>query len=387
MTFEGKNAMLPIQQYSAAVSMIEGGIHMADNKEAQLQHSIIGVQRNEQADFVRTTHPDAQWFLKGGNLGLFIHWGISTVSGEGDLSWGMIDRTPWDEQSGGNYTIKPAEYWGLAEKFNPQNFHPEEFLQKAADAGFTYAVFTTRHHDGYALWPSEYGDFSTKQYMGGRDLVREYIEACRKCGLKVGLYYSPPDWYVHRHYLSYNFASFGRPDSGAPLLDMNFNVIDKLPEEPPELEDQYIAYVNGQVRELLHNYGKIDLLWFDGTTSDLSKTITIEEIRQAQPGIVVNDRLYHVGDYNSQFECRLPEEKPEGPWEHCHIWPEHCGWAYCNRTTGYRPAKWVYDSFRLVKEWGGNMLINVGPKADGSLPQEYYVEIEKLATLLNSQDE
>ena len=86
---------------------------MADNKEAQLQHSIIGVQRDEQADFVRTEHPDAQWFLKGGNLGLFIHWGISTVSGEGDLSWGMIDRTPWDEQSGGNYTskkIQPAEF-------------------------------------------------------------------------------------------------------------------------------------------------------------------------------------------------------------------------------------------------------------------------------------
>lgn len=80
--------MLPIQQYSTAVSMIEGGIHMADNKEAQLQHSIIGVQRNEQADFVRTTHPDAQWFLKGGNLGLFIHWGISTVSGEGDYPGG-----------------------------------------------------------------------------------------------------------------------------------------------------------------------------------------------------------------------------------------------------------------------------------------------------------
>lgn len=99
--------MIPAQQQSAAILMIEGGIHMADNKEAQLQHSIIGVQRDEQADFVRTEHPDAQWFLKGGNLGLFIHWGISTVSGEGDLSWGMFDRTPWDEQSGGNYTIKP----------------------------------------------------------------------------------------------------------------------------------------------------------------------------------------------------------------------------------------------------------------------------------------
>ena len=355
---------------------------MAEKTEAQRQHEIIGYHKENSPAFQQTTHPDAQWFLRGGNLGLFMHWGISTVSGEGDLSWGMINHTPWDEAEGNNYSITPREYWSLAEKFNPQNFHPEEIMKLISEAGFTYAVLTTRHHDGYALWPSNYGNFSTKQYMGGRDLVREYIDACRKYNIKVGLYYSPPDWYVHKDYLSYNYASCGNKNSGAPLMDMDFNIVDSIPDEPADLNDKYIEYVNNQVRELLHNYGKIDLLWFDGTVSDLSKAITIDEIRKAQPGIVVNDRLYHVGDYNSQFECRMPEEKPDGVFEHCHIWPEKCGWAYCNRTTGYRPAKWVYDSYRQVKEWGGNMLINVGPKADGSLPAEFYTELANLKKLL-----
>lgn len=358
---------------------------MADNKEAQLQHEMIGAVRDDSKAFARTEHPEAQWFLQGGNMGLFIHWGISTVSGEGDLSWGMMDNKPWDGE--GNYRITPREYWGLAPRFSPKRFHPEEFLQRAKDAGFTYAVFTARHHDGYAMWPSECGEFSTRQYMGGRDLVGEYVEACRKCGLKVGLYYSPPDWYMHRDYMNYNFAYRSNPNSGAPMEDMDLKPTASLPEEPPELEETYMAYVNGQVRELITRYGRIDLLWFDGTVKDLSKVISPEEIRRVQPWIVINDRLYRTGDFDTHFECRLPEQPPQGPWEHCHIWAEHCGWAYCNRMTGYRPAKWVYDSYVQVRQWGGNMMINVGPKADGSLPAEYYEEIGKLTRLMRGEAE
>jgi alpha-L-fucosidase len=357
---------------------------MEKAQQAKQQHEVIGIKKAEERNhFVRNPHPDAQWFFESGNLGLFIHYGISTVSGEGDLSWGMIDRTPWDEAVGGNFTITPRKYWDLARKFNPTHFQPLDWMKAIAEAGFTYAVFTTRHHDGFAMWPSDYGALNTKNYMGGRDLVGEYVEACRKYGIKVGLYYSPPDWYVHRYYMSFLYGSGKMP--GREHSGLDHEPIGELPPVPPALEADYIEYCNNQVRELFTRYGKIDLLWFDGSVSDLSKAITIDEIRSYQPGIVVNDRLHGIGDYCSQYECRLPDERPkEEIWEHCHIWPENCGWAHMNRSSGYRSAKWVFDSYQTVKNWGGNMLINVGPRADGTLPEVFYTRIKELKELLDA---
>ncbi len=179
-------------------------------KTAKKQHKLIELKKtdNESAGFQRTTHPDAQWFENAG-LGLFIHWGISSNSpkGNSEISWAMIRNLPWDPKNTG--TLTPTEYFKLAEQFDPQNYDPDKWLAAAAKAGFRYAVMTTKHHDGYALWPSEYGEYSTRQYLDGRDLVRPYVEACRKNGLKVGLYYSPPDWYFRRHYMSFNYNSDG----------------------------------------------------------------------------------------------------------------------------------------------------------------------------------
>ncbi len=338
----------------------------------------------EQRCLPRNPHPDADWYFQGGNLGLFVHYGLSTVSGEGDLSWGMMDRTPWDEASGGNYTITPRAYWDLARRFNPLNFHPEDWLQAAADAGLRYAVFTTRHHDGFAMWPSDYGCLNTKCHMHGRDLVGEYITGCRKAGLKVGLYYSPPDWYVHRYYMSFLYGSGRLP--GRDNRGLDHQPIGDLPVVPQTLENDYIDYCSNQVRELLTRYGRIDLLWFDGTVPDVSRVITLDEIRQLQPAIVVNDRLHGAGDFCSQYECRLPDERPQDLyWEHCHIWEENSGWAHMNHSTGYKPAAWVYESYQKVRQWDGNMLINIGPQADGSLPAIYYERIRELGALMGTK--
>jgi len=140
-------------------------------------------------------HPQAQWFPDAG-LGLFMHWGIHSVEAL-QPSWSMIKDYPfahYPEDDDPNKYIG-FNYYHLAEKFNPESYNPDKWFKAAADAGFKYAVLTTKHHDGYALWPSKYGNMSTRTYMNGRDLIKEYVEACRKNGLKVGFYFSQRDWH------------------------------------------------------------------------------------------------------------------------------------------------------------------------------------------------
>ena len=159
---------------------------MSQNKTVAEQHSIIGNTNSSISAFERNTHPGAKWFFEPVNLGLFIHFGISAVHGDLDISWGMMDEPI--RRAKGNGILTPREYWELAKDFDPTDYDPEKWLSAAKEAGFTYAVLTTKHHDGFCLWPSDAGDFSTKNYMGGRDLVKEYADACRKLGLKVGFY-------------------------------------------------------------------------------------------------------------------------------------------------------------------------------------------------------
>ncbi|MFA6109864.1 MAG: alpha-L-fucosidase, partial [Candidatus Latescibacterota bacterium] len=140
---------------------------------AVLQHEAIG-QAGKTRPFRRTEHPDAQWF-DGAGLGLFVHWGISTVDRGIDLSWGMMADKPW-----GGGTITPERYFDLADRFSPDRYDPDRWLAAARAAGFAYAVLTARHHDGFALLPSAYGRFGVRQHLDGLDLVRPFVEACRR---------------------------------------------------------------------------------------------------------------------------------------------------------------------------------------------------------------
>jgi alpha-L-fucosidase len=145
-------------------------------------HQIILTPLKEELVFPNP-HPEAQWFPDA-SLGLFMHWGIHSVTGA-QPSWDMIAHYPY-----GGRVSPPDKYYAMADQFNPQKYDPDKWMKAAKEAGFTYAVLTTRHHDGYALWPSKYG-IGTKQYMNGRDLLKPYVDACRANGLKVGFYFSP----------------------------------------------------------------------------------------------------------------------------------------------------------------------------------------------------
>ncbi len=318
----------------------------------------------------------ARWFPDA-SLGLFMHWGIHSVIGA-QPSWAMINHYRYN----GGY--KPKElYYSQALEFNPE-FNADKYLQAAKEAGFNYAVLTTRHHDGYCLWPSKYG-IGTKQFMGGRDLVKEYVEACRRAGLRVGFYYSPRDWLYPGTYDERHFDADTR------------GLMEEI-KDPAVREKEYakmLGYVMAQIEELLTRYGKIDILWLDGMwmmgVTDHHNDQIYAWIRSLQPDIVINDRWSNivnpdnpdgtsvrVGDFTTPFECQKPTYTPSEWWEHCHIWT--CGgggWGY-DRTGTFRPMSWFFDEYVASRSQGGNFLPNAGPDGNGDMHPNFYRQIDSL---------
>lgn len=326
-------------------------------------------------DIQPNRHSDALWFDQAA-FGLFIHWGISAVSGEYDLSWGMLKREPGaiDERrrNDGMFSVvhdtTPAKYWDAARYFDVSNYDPVKWLIAAGQAGLEYAVFTTRHHDGFALWPSDYGDFNTKNYLDGRDLVGEYVEACRTCGLKVGFYYSPPDWYMEREWMNYSLEADKFRDIHHQLTE---------PQVIPRAEKiRHREYVRNQVEELLTRYGKIDLLWFDCVYG--SDAIPVTRLRELQPGIVINNRGRSGGDFLSNDEGRFPQQRHSQPWDYCDVMNANGWWGYL-RYEAYRPVGWVLEMLAKTRAWGGKFLINVAPDSQGELPAVYYKRMQELS--------
>lgn len=324
-----------------------------NDSAADAQHIILGQVSAQVGVSVpgQNTHPDAQWFPSAG-LGLFIHFGLAAEHGGIDLSWGMYANKSWEDGE-----IPPADYWALADNWNPVKFDADQLVKTVAEAGFKYIVFTAKHHDGYTLWPSQYGTFGVKQKMNGRDMVREITEACHTYGLKTGLYYSPPDWYYDAPYINWDY-------SGKSILNIYHKPVQSLPPKPKAHEQKRREFVANQVRELLTMYGRIDLLWFDGGHGE----ITNEEVRRLQPGIVINRRNGEPGDYGDS-EGTLPSRRFEGWFETCDpCWPSRW-WSY-STSDRMDTAADVIEKLVILRAWGGNYLANVGPCADGSIPEE-----------------
>ncbi len=342
------------------VSCLSGGnfdSHLMSESAVADQHAVIGIPSasvERPKNFVSNPHSGAAWFREG-NFGAFIHWGISSVRAEVDLSWGMVAGTAYDLGT----KITPREYFQQAESFRPDAYDPVAWLEAAAEAGVGHAVLTTKHHDGFALWPSAFGDFNTKHFLHGRDLVREFVDACAQTGVRPGLYYSPPDWYYNRHRMSFRRASDGSAQN--PHLGLDHEAI-TLPPFDEAWERDFHAYLRGQIEELLTNYGPINLLFFDGRP----EVISLERIRELQPSILVNERMHGYGDFVTP-ECQIPARAPAQPWEVVDTWDMAGRWGYAQPFIN-RPAAWVAERLSHVCAMGGNYMINLAPKADGTLP-------------------
>lgn len=336
---------------------------------AKAQHQLLNMSADTLAGIKRfNPDPLASWFPKAG-LGLFIHWGAIATYGGGDISWCMLANKSWPDDG----TVTPNFYYSLMDKWNPQKFNADELVKQAKNAGFEYAVMVTKHHDGYTLWPSKYGDLGTQTKLNGKDFVKPFIEACRKYGLKVGLYYSPPDWWFDRKYRSWSYKGV--------LTDMDHKPIASLAQKPADHDQKRKELVVNQVRELLTNYGKIDLLWFDGGAAEISN----DEVRKLQPGIVLNRRNKGTGDYGDT-EGKLSEKRFKGWFEtNDPVWPNRW-WSYSTNDT-YEDASKVITNLIKLRAWGGNYLANLAPDGDGAIPKPALTAMHEMSVWMKHSKE
>jgi len=310
-----------------------------------------------------------EWF-KNARFGMFIHWGLYAIPARGEWIRGQQPFTA-------------EEYQVYFNMFDPVDYNPKEWARLAKQAGMKYAVLTTKHHDGFCLFDSKLTDFKATNTKAGRDLVREYVDAFRAEGLRVGFYYSLIDW-DHPEYPHYG-------ERNHPMRE-NEDYKDKKHDF-----DQYLDYMHGQVRELCTNYGQIDILWLDFSYDDKEgeawrATELVNMVRELQPGILIDNRMengpfpfgsslmtdnpmVYSGDFISPEQLIPPDaiKNLNGDsvcWEACVTLNNH--WGYHEGDNDYKSAQTIVRKLVECVSKGGNLLINVGPNAKGALPKAYF---------------
>lgn len=267
------------------------------------------------------------WFRKA-RFGMFIHWGL----------YSQLGRHEWVMN---RERIPVKEYEQLADTWQPGPWPARKWARLARQAGMRYMVMTTKHHEGFCLFHSELTDYCATKRGPKRDLVAEYVEAARAEGLRVGFYYSLMDWH--------------HPDGVRCYYD-------------EKARRRFVDYIHGQIRELLTNYGKIDIMWYDvswpldaaGWESEKMNRMVLE----LQPDIIMNNRNQLPGDFGTPEQHIVPEDRM---WEACMTFNE--SWGYTPIDTRWKDAWTVISMLRQVAAGGGNLLLNIGPAPDGSVPQ------------------
>ena len=307
-----------------------------------------------------------EWF-RNDRFGLFIHWGLYAIPAAGE--WMMSTE---------RMTVE--EYAPYFDQFDPVDFDPKTWAKLPKEAGMRYAVLTAKHHDGFCLFDSKLTDFKATNTKAGRDLVREFLDAFRAEGLKVGLYYSLLDWH-HPDFPKY--ADAKHPMRGNPAYR----------DEKIDF-DRYLEYMHGQVKELVTGYGKLDIMWFDFSYENMTGETwkgeqLVDMVRTYQPDIVLDNRLEGSSEYNGSIawdepyvcsgDFASPEQiiPPEGvrddagralPWELCATMNNH--WGYCSFDHTWKSSEMLIRKLVECVSKGGNMILNVGPDAKGNFPEE-----------------
>ncbi|MEF8788309.1 MAG: alpha-L-fucosidase, partial [Planctomycetota bacterium] len=278
-------------------------------------------------------------------FGLFIHWGSVSQTGK-EISLCLYDTSDDFRE----------KYFNLYKTFNPKDFEPKRWARLARGAGMKYVVFTTKHHDGFCMFESAYTDYDIMNTPYERDITGQIADAFRGQDMAIGWYYSPADW----HYLfvtnrgsSYDYwmspEEHDEPygTQGLPLLE----------------------YEKRQIRELLANYGDIDIMWYDGPGEELA-----EFTWELKPEVFIA-RARGTGIPTPEQEVPKPGEAPEGAWETCMTMGGQ--WAY-KPNDRYKSARELVHKLVKIRAMGGNFLLNVGPKPDGTLPEPQVKLLKKL---------
>jgi alpha-L-fucosidase len=295
---------------------------------------------------------DTSWFIHD-RFGLFIHWGIYSVAA----------RHEWVKH---RERIRDEDYQRYFDAFDPDLYDPAAWAREAANAGMKYFVVTTKHHDGFCLWDSALTDYKAPNTPAGRDVLRPMVEAFRAQGFKVGFYHSVIDWH-HPEF----------PVDG--LHPQRDEVAFREAQEGRDIR-KYAEYLHGQSRELLTQFGKISILWYDFSYSqmdwgwskgkgkdDWQSEKLLAMVRQLQPGIIVNDRLEIGGDIKTpeQYQPRAWMEVDGQPvvWEACQTL--NGSWGYDRDNLDWKPVVMLVRMLVDTVSKGGNLLLNVSPNARG----------------------
>jgi len=276
----------------------------------------------------KTSIPERMRWWVDARFGMFVHWGVYSLLGRGE--WVMYrEHIPADE------------YAPLADRFDPQHYHPPEWVALARDAGMKYIVLTTRHHDGFCLFDSKVSNFTSVKTAAKRDLIAEYADACHTMGMRMGFYYSLTDW-------RFPGGLFNQPYDPA---------IDYRP-----MVDQ----AHAQIRELLTNYGRVDVLWYDGGhPGNVWRGEDLEAmVRLLQPDIITNAGPGTSGDFGTHEQNADGEDRP---WEACFTMND-C-WGYVPDETNYKSVMQILGTLGHCAGQAGNLLLNVGPDGEGRIPQ------------------
>lgn len=359
---------------------------IVDSVTSELEEVIMATMDNQlekkQSSQMQEQHSRQErvkWYQQA-RFGMFIHWGLYAIPAQGEWLRSVAEM-PADD------------YDPLINEFAVERFRPAEWAKLAKRAGMKYAVLTAKHHDGFCLFDSKLTDFTSVKAPCKRDLVREFLEAFRAEGIKVGLYFSLIDW-RHPDY----------PHYGDQHHPMRRQEAYKGQEHD---FDNYLAYMHGQVEELVTGYGKLDIMWFDfsydkmnGEKWQAEKLMAM--VRSHQPDILCDNRLEgssekagsiktltpspYAGDFASP-EQMIP---PKGlvnqagqpiPWEACLTLNDH--WGYHATDTHYKTAKLIVRTLVECVSKGGNLILNVGPDAYGQIPAPSVAILEEVGDWLS----
>lgn len=325
-----------------------------------------------------------EWF-KDQKLGLMMHWGPYSQLGLVE-SWALSDEDGDWSRDGIDWDIDSEElkrqYFALNKTFNPLRFQPELWAELAAESGFKYLNFTTKHHDGFCMWDTRTTDyritgqecpFHTHKHA---DIVKHLFNSFRAKGLGISAYFSKADWHS-----PYYWTPGIRPDtktSRGPSYD---------PTEYPWLWEKFVQFTHEQIMELMTNYGRIDVLWLDaGWVNDYRKQNirlgeVVEKARQIQPWLLSADRTVG-GPYENLItpEQTLPERALHVPWESCITMGTSFSFRYEDR---YKSVRQLIQLLIEIVAKGGNLALNVGPQPDGRLPETAIARMKGMGQWLN----
>lgn len=290
-----------------------------------------------------------EWFSEA-KLGIFIHWGIYSVNGISE-SWSFF-----------NGYISHLDYMKQLNNFGAEKYKPNEWAEIIEESGAKYTVITTKHHDGFALWDSKYGKINSLISSKSKsDLLTPFVKEIRKKGLKLGLYYSLPDW----SYEDYTFHT---------------NKIKRYEiDDDPERWKKFLTFRDNQLSELKKRYNP-DLWWFDGDWEQNAKEWGSENLKKLlqknNKNTIFNSRLNSYGDYETP-EIGIPVYRPSKKyWELCMTIND--SWGYQQNDTNYKSPMQILDLFVDTLSKGGNLLLNISPKPDGTIPKQQKEVLKEL---------